>query len=140
MRYVPTSWPAPTDAVAVRRAVHDLWSAAARQEATHPAWASRFLPRPSWDAPMQASVSVAAGRTQDAASDTTAALLVCLQAVTRRYVCGLRAGGARPEQMLVQVKSLIRDATVADGRLDPRTTRALTEEMVRWSIAAYYDA
>jgi hypothetical protein len=72
-------------------------------------------------------------------SDPLVALLAQLRAVTTRYVYTLRAQGARPEQMIVQVKGLVREVMGAEGWVDPEASRVLTAEVVRWSIDAYYD-
>lgn len=139
MRYVSPGTPAPTEsspspaATALRCAVHDLRAAAEHQRGAHPAWATRSV----WDAPLSTALGASAERAPD---PHLAGLLAQLRAVTTRYVCGLRAAGVRPEQMLVQVKAFVRDAMTADGWLDPAATRALTAEVVRWSIVAYYDA
>ena len=129
MRYVPTD-PAPAPAVAVRRAVHDL-----RAEAERRAWASR----PLRYAPTSGDIGGHPDDPAGAAPDPLVGLLAQLRAVTTRYVCGLRADGARPEQMLVQVKTFVREAMAAEGWADPEAVRALTAEVVRLSIAAYYD-
>lgn len=76
---------------------------------------------------------------EDLAADPITGLLAQLRAATTVYVCRLRSDGARPEQMLVGVKALVREAMVADGWYDPEATQALLAHVVRWSIAAYYD-
>ncbi|HEY0776999.1 MAG TPA: hypothetical protein VGD56_03440 [Gemmatirosa sp.] len=73
------------------------------------------------------------------AFDPVPGLLAQLRAATTVYVCGLQATGARPEQMLVRVKALVRDAMAAEGWHDVEATDALVAHVVRWSIAAYYD-
>lgn len=135
VRYVPTVPSAPTDlgpiaAVAVRNAVHDL-----RVETERRAWATR----PPRDRAFPTPALPVAGASTRGRPDPLVALLAQLQAVTTRYVRGLRAGGARPEQMVVQVKTFVRDAMLAEGWADPDATRALTAEVVRWGIDAYYD-
>lgn len=129
MRYVPTGSEAlaplapvfPTSLVAAaRRSVHDLRIAAERR-----AWAAR---------PVAAASAGAA-----APAALLPELLVELRAVTTRYVGGLRAEGARPEQMLVRVKAFVREAMAAEGWHDPEAARALTAHVVDWSIAAYYE-
>jgi hypothetical protein len=53
------------------------------------------------------------------------------------FVCALRDAGQPPERALVAVKSAVRDA--AADVLDPEALHDLTEDVVRWSIAAYYE-
>jgi hypothetical protein len=48
----------------------------------------------------------------------------------------LRTDGAPPERMLVVLKAAVRDS--APGTLDPHQLHALTEDVVRWSIEAFY--
>jgi len=48
----------------------------------------------------------------------------------------LRTDGAPPERMLVVLKAAVRDS--APGMLDPHQLHALTEDVVRWSIEAFY--
>jgi hypothetical protein len=143
VRHVPTGATAPTTgptdpaaepatAAEVRRAVHDLRVAAERPGAAIPAWATRTRPAP-------AGPGASRGDGPADASDPLVGLLAQLRAVTTRYVRGLRAGGARPEQMLVRVKELLNEAMTSDGWRDPAAATALTAEVVRWSIAAYYD-
>lgn len=76
----------------------------------------------------------------DVACSALAGCLAELRAVTAHYVCGLRAEGVRPEQMLPRVKALVRDALVAERWRDPEPTEALMAHVVRWSIEAYFDA
>ncbi len=142
MRYVPTDSPAaPTT---VGRLMHDLRTAAERR-----ACAGRVTFGGARDA-LPLATAAAAGTTPaaeapaaecpaEAARDPLVGLLAELRAVTTRYVRGLRAGGARPEQMLVQVKAFIQDAMAAEGWHDSEAAQALTAEVVGWSIAAYYD-
>ena len=136
VRYVPTmpsaaTEPGSTAAAAVRHAVHDL-----RVETERRAWATR----PPRDRTFPRPALPVAGASIGGRPDPLLALLAELQAVTTRYVRQLRAGGARPEQMVVQVKTFVRDAMLAEGWADPDATRALTAEVVRWGIDAYYDA
>jgi hypothetical protein len=154
MRYVPTGATAPTHgpadpaaeptapanaAAAARRAVHDLRIETERRGAAPPAWATR-TPRPASGRTPALPDATAAGENDPLdLSDPVVALLAQLRTVMTRYVRGLRATGARPEQMLVQVKGFVRDAMTADGWRDPEAARVLTAEVVRWSIAAYYD-
>ena len=141
MRYVPTDAPL-TPAVAVRGAVHDL-----RVEAERRAWATRPLrdfsaltsSASARTAPVLAGAAASESASQDGVPDPLVGLLGQLRAVTARYVCALRSGGARPEQMLVQVKAFVREAMTAEGWTDPDATQAITAEVVRWSITAYYD-
>jgi hypothetical protein len=74
-----------------------------------------------------------------AASDPLVRLLTQLRAAVTRHVHTLRAEGAHPERMLVQVKAFMREAMTVEGWTDPEATRALTAEVARWSIDAYYD-
>jgi hypothetical protein len=48
----------------------------------------------------------------------------------------LRTDGAPPERMLVVLKAAVRDS--APGMLDPHQLHALTEDVVRWSVEAFY--
>lgn len=126
--------------------VHDL-----RREAEGRAWAIRAVrgethlreplsPAGAVDGSADTAAHAAASdAAYDATCDPLVALLTQLRAATTRYVLELRAEGARPEQMLVQVKAFVREAMSVDRWTDPEATRALTEEVVRWSIAAYYD-
>lgn len=106
----------------VRRALHDL-----RVE-------SELRRRSVPDAPVAQLATPG-----DSASDPLVRLLAELRAVTTRYVVGLRAEGAPPEQMLVRVKAMVRAALAAEGWRDPESTRSLTDAVVGWSIDAYYD-
>lgn len=160
MRYVPTPPALPTSAPAgglvpltpvpltpaVRRTVHDLRAAAAGR-----AWASRFG-RGSAARPAFGSVSAngalpaapaggptAAESLDPLAGDPLSEALAQFHQATTRYVCELRAGGARPEQMLVRVKAFVREAMAAEGWTDPEAVQALTAQAVTWSINAYYD-
>jgi hypothetical protein len=65
-------------------------------------------------------------------------LLARLHVATHRYVRALRADGARPEQVVLQVRAFVRDALAAEG-WDGGAARALTSRIVGWSIDAYYD-
>jgi hypothetical protein len=64
------------------------------------------------------------------------ALRAQLRASVTAYVLHLRAGGAPPERMLVEVKSAVREATPPE--LDTFEARDLMEDVVRWSVEAYY--
>ena len=113
MRYIPTNPTPPASAAAVRAAVR-AWRAARGRSA----WASRARPRAAaaWLGP-----------------------LARLRAAVRHYACALRARGAPPERMLVQVEAYVREVLRAERWDDPETARALTAEVVRWSVDAYYD-
>jgi hypothetical protein len=65
------------------------------------------------------------------------ALRAQLQTSVTAYVRRLRADGLPSERMLVQVKSVVRDATPPE--LDVDEARELMEDVVRWSVEAYYD-
>ena len=54
------------------------------------------------------------------------------------YVRHLRDDGVPPERMLVLVKSALRESTPLE--LDALEARALMEDVVRWSVDAYYAA
>jgi hypothetical protein len=54
------------------------------------------------------------------------------------YVRDLRAQGVPSERMLVLVKVAVREATPPE--LDAYEARALMEDVVRWSVDAYYHA
>lgn len=60
-----------------------------------------------------------------------------LQATVTRYVGERRAAGAPVERVLPEVKGLVREAASAEGWFDP--TDALMAQVVRWTIAGYYD-
>jgi hypothetical protein len=66
------------------------------------------------------------------------ALRAELRAGVTAYVRLLRADGVPPERMLVLVKSTIREATPLG--LDAHEVRDLVEDVVRWSVEAYYHA
>jgi hypothetical protein len=130
VQYVPTD---PSELAAtqhtsspVQRAVRSLQTVAGRR-----AWPARALP--TTPAP---PVLPDAARDED---DPLVGLLAQLRGAITRYVFQLRAEGARPEQVLVQVKAHVREAMVAERWLDPRATKTLTGAVVRWSIDAYYD-
>lgn len=55
------------------------------------------------------------------------------------YVRRLRADGVPPQSMLVLVKEALRESTPA-GLAALEAREALTAEVVRWSVEAYYDA
>jgi hypothetical protein len=61
-----------------------------------------------------------------------------LRASVTAYARHLRTDGVPPERMLVLVKSAVREATPAE--LDAVEARDLMEDVVRWSIDAYYHA
>jgi len=75
----------------------------------------------------------------DAARDTVVGLLAQLRAIITRHVCRMRAEGAWPEQVLVVMKTVLREAMTAERWNEPRILEALTARIVDWSIAAYYD-
>lgn len=104
---------------ALRNAVHDL-----RAESE---WRARY------------TLAGLPARAEDSGGDPFVELLVRLQDATTRYVVELRAEGTPPEQMLVRVKSLVRDALSVEGWSDPEATRSLTAAVVGWSIDTYYD-
>ena len=60
------------------------------------------------------------------------------QAGVAAFVARLRADGTPPERMLVVVKAAVRDVT--PGVLSQGQLHAMTEDVVRWSIEAYYAA
>ncbi|GLC26971.1 hypothetical protein [Roseisolibacter agri] len=120
-RTAPATDPAGPEPV-VRRALHELRIESERRRRT------------VHDAPV-ALLAIPEG----AASDPLVGLLAELRAVTTRFVVRLRADGAPPEQMLVRVKAMVRDALAAEGWRDPECMRELTDAVVGWSIDAYYD-
>jgi hypothetical protein len=61
-----------------------------------------------------------------------------LRASVGAYARRLRTDGVPSERMLVLVKSAVRDATPRE--LDAIEARELMDEVVRWSIEAYYAA
>ena len=66
------------------------------------------------------------------------ALRAQLQASVTAYARDLRADGVPCEGMLVLVKSTVREATGPE--LHPAEASELMEDLVRWSIEAYYEA
>jgi len=76
---------------------------------------------------------------KDAATESVVGLLAQLRAIVTRNVCRMRAEGAWPEQVLVQVKTWLREAMTAERWNEPRILEALNARVVDWSIAAYYD-
>ena len=66
------------------------------------------------------------------------ALPVELRASVTAYVRHLRDDGVPPQRMLVLVKAAVRES--APPELDALEARALLEDVVRWSVDAYYDA
>ena len=123
MLYVPRDRRTPADSPVasgpIHRAVRSLYDEAGRH-----AWATRALPS-------------SAHATRE--GDPLVGLLAQLRAAVTRFVYQLRAEGAPPERVLVEVKRHVREAMAGDGWLDPAAVQALTAEAVRWSIEAYYD-
>ncbi len=68
----------------------------------------------------------------------SAALRAQLRASVTAYVHHLKADGLPPERMLILVKSVVLDASPA--ALDVDDARRLMDDVVRWSVEAYYDA
>jgi hypothetical protein len=66
------------------------------------------------------------------------ALRAELRASITAYVRHLRADGVPAERMVVLVKTTVRDAVPPE--LDAFEARELMEDVVRWSIDAYYQA
>ena len=56
--------------------------------------------------------------------------------VVAAYAAQLRADGTPPERMLIVLKAPVRDAT--PGLLEQAQLHALTADVVRWSIEAFY--
>ena len=83
----------------------------------------------------RASVLVGMSTTRVQASS---ALRAELRASVTAYVHHLRADGIPPERMLVLVKATLRESTPPE--LDAVEARTLMEDVVRWSVDAYYDA
>jgi hypothetical protein len=81
-----------------------------------------------------ASLVGASGR----AVQDSVALRAQLRASVTAYVCHLRGDGVPAERMLVLVKSAVREATPPE--LDVWEACELMEDVVRWSVEAYYDA
>jgi hypothetical protein len=144
VRYVPTHPDSSPDSQqALRGAVHDL-----RLEAERRAWARRptrgvlggMGGLGALLAPLTPPTLPADSPPHDPASDPLVGILALLRTEVTRYVYGLRAEGARPEQMIVQVKGFVREIMRGEGWTDdPDATRLLTAQVVRWSIEAYYD-
>ena len=61
-----------------------------------------------------------------------------LRASAMAFTRSLRAAGLAPERTLVAVKAAIREGMPTG--LHPGAARELSEAVVRWAIAAYYDA
>jgi hypothetical protein len=61
-----------------------------------------------------------------------------LRASVTAYVRHLKADGLPAERVLVFVKSAVREGAAPE--LDPAEVRALMEDVVRWSVEAYYPA
>jgi hypothetical protein len=61
-----------------------------------------------------------------------------LRASVTAYVRHLRDDGVPPERMLVLVKTAMRESTPSE--LDSQEARTLLEDVVRWSVDAYYAA
>ena len=68
--------------------------------------------------------------------DTNAAERDAARSAVCSFVVQLREHGVPPERMLVDVKGVAREASV--GVLDPTSTRALVDDVVRWSVEAFY--
>ena len=61
-----------------------------------------------------------------------------LRSAVTTYVRNLRDAGTPPERVLVSVKGVVRESFCRE--LSAAGARALLEDVVRWSIDAYYDA
>lgn len=79
-----------------------------------------------------------AGQETGADSAHFVALLAELRAVVRGEVRARRGQGTPPERVLMQVKTLLRDAMILEGWLDRAAIDALTALAVSWTIDAYY--
>ena len=66
------------------------------------------------------------------------ALRAQLRAYVTAYVRHLKAEGLPPERTIVLVKTAVRDGTPPE--LDVWEARELMEDVVRWSVEAYYHA
>jgi hypothetical protein len=64
------------------------------------------------------------------------ALRAQLRASVSAYVRHLRDGGVPSERMVIDVKAAVREATPPE--LDAYEARDLMEDVVRWSVEAYY--
>ena len=64
------------------------------------------------------------------------ALQAQLRASLTAYVAHLRDGGMQSEGMIIRVKSVVHAATPDDVPVSK--SRRLMEDVVRWSIEAYY--
>jgi hypothetical protein len=73
----------------------------------------------------------------DAASPELVRLLVHLRSMIACHVGALRSAGAPVERVLVEVKSLVREAVALEAWYDP--SDALMGQVVHWTISAYYD-
>lgn len=67
---------------------------------------------------------------------STSGLQAQLRTSVTAYVQRLHTDGMSPEQTVVQVKRTVQEATSAE--LDPAEARALMEDVVRWTVDAYY--
>jgi hypothetical protein len=72
------------------------------------------------------------------AVQASVALRAELRASVTAYARHLRADGLPCERVVVLVKTAVREATPPE--LDALDARALMEDVVRWSIEAYYHA
>jgi hypothetical protein len=73
-----------------------------------------------------------------ASARVTLALRAQLRASITAYVRRLRRDGATPEQTLVDVKEVVREATPPE--LAIVESRELMAEVVRWSVETYYES
>jgi hypothetical protein len=92
----------------------------------------------------QAQTRALFGRAEELAGESgrlvreSAALRSQLRDSATAYARHLHDDGLPSERMLVLVKAAVREAT--PSQLDPFEARELMDEIVRWSIEAYYAA
>ncbi len=77
-----------------------------------------------------------AARALEAPSAELVRLVEYLRSTVGRYVGTRRAAGLPVERVLVETKSLVREASALEGWFD--TNDALMAQVVRWTIEAYY--
>lgn len=124
----------PPDATVDRRPVHDSARVALRASLRASLCAS-LRASVAHAAPQGAARPVRVGR---AAAREPVGRLVHLRAVLAEHVGARRADDAPVEQVLREVRALVREAEAAEGASDP--SGVLATPVVRWSIGAYFDA
>ena len=130
------------DEVAARGAAADGDGLGSRAHVRSTIARAREAIRASHERTAQSRLAVARAEALVGASDrvlqASTALRAQLRASVTAYVHRLKREGLPPERMLVDVKSAVIEATPSD--LEPFERRELMDEVVRWSIEAYYEA